>query len=186
MVKNVKGGSRHKKMARKHLAQDNVKVKTRLANPKESCETYATVTKMYGQGNCQVLCCDGKERLCVIRKIFKGRNKSKNFITADTKVLVGLRDWESARHGKQDKCDLLEVYDRSQHNDLKNDPFCKWDVIASSVEKDMINNGTADMFEFTTNIENEETDNTNNQDTNNDESDTINTNENDDINIDDI
>jgi initiation factor 1A len=148
MVKNTKGGNRHKKMARKHLAEDNVKVKTRLANPKEACEIYATVTKMYGQGNCQVLCCDGKERLCVIRKIFKGRNKSKNFINVDTKVLVGLRDWESARDGKQEKCDLLEVYDRSQHNDLKKDPFCKWEIIASSVEKDMINNGTEEMFEF--------------------------------------
>lgn len=148
MVKNTKGGNRHKKMARKHAVEDNIKVKTRLANPNEKCEIYATVKKMYGQGNCQVLCCDGKERLCVIRKIFKGRNKSKNFITIDTKVLVGLRDWETQRDGKQEKCDLLEVYDRSQHIELKKDPACNWEIIASNVEKDIIKNGTDELFDF--------------------------------------
>jgi len=77
MVRNLKGGNRHKKMARKNLNEDNTKTKTRLADPKEPCEMYATVTRMFGQGNCQVLCNDGKTRICVIRNKFKGRNKSK-------------------------------------------------------------------------------------------------------------
>ncbi len=135
MVKNTKGGNRHKKMSSKHLTEDEGKVRTRLANPKEKCEVYATVTKMYGQGNCEVMCCDGKQRLCVIRKSFKGRNKSRNFIAIDTKVLVGLRNWETPRDGKREKCDLLEVYERSQHRDLKKDPACKWEMIASVDEE---------------------------------------------------
>lgn len=148
MVKNTKGGNRHKKMARKHTNEETVKVKTRLANPKEPCELYATVTKMFGQGNCEVLCNDNVHRLCVIRKIFKGRNKSSNRITVDTKVLVGLRDWETTQTGKREKCDLLEVYDRNQHKDIKNDPHCNWSVIASSIEKDMIKSGAEEGFEF--------------------------------------
>lgn len=148
MVKNTKGGSRHKKLARKHVTDPSVKIKTRLANPKEPCEIYATVTKVFGQGNCEVLCCDGVIRLCVIRKIFKGRNKSRNYISIDTKVLVGLRDWETGCDGKREKCDLLEVYDMNQYKDIKNDPKCEWSVIASSVERDMIKSGAQDMFVF--------------------------------------
>lgn len=148
MVKNTKGGSRYKKMARKHMTDPSIKIKTRLANPKEPCEIYATVTKVFGQGNCEVLCCDGVMRLCVIRKIFKGRNKSRNYISIDTKVLVGLRDWETGCNGKREKCDLLEVYDINQHKDIKNDPKCEWSIIASSVERDMIKSGAEDMFVF--------------------------------------
>lgn len=148
MVKNTKGGNRHKKMARKHVTDPSIKIKTRLANPKEPCEVYATVTKVFGQGNCEVLCSDGVLRLCVIRKIFKGRNKSRNYISIDTKVLVGLRDWETGCNGKREKCDLLEVYDMSQYKDIKNDPRCNWSVIASTVERDMIKSGAQDMFVF--------------------------------------
>lgn len=152
MVKNTKGGNRHKKMARKYANEDEIKIKTRLANPNEPCEIYATVTNMYGQGNCEVLCNDNVRRLCVIRKIFKGRNKSSNRITVDTKVLVGLRDWETTQAGKREKCDLLEVYDRNQHKDIKKDPKCDWNVIATSVEKELIKGGSDEGFEFISNF----------------------------------
>tara|TARA_Y100000780_G_C13693891_1_gene420613 strand:+ start:5125 stop:5655 length:531 start_codon:yes stop_codon:yes gene_type:complete len=148
MVRNLKGGNRHKKMARKNLNEDTTKHKTRLANPEEPCEMYATVTKMYGQGNCEVLCNDGNTRLCVIRNKFKGRNKSKNFIHIDTKVLVGLRDWELVSSDKKEKCDLLEVYERSQHNDIKYDPRSNWKLLATSVEKELIKEKENQPFEF--------------------------------------
>lgn len=148
MVRNTKGGNGNKKVARKHTQEENVRVKTRLANPSEPCEMYATVSKMFGQGNCEVLCNDGKHRLCVIRKKFKGRNKSKNHLALDTKVLVGLRDWEIIGQGKKEKCDLLEVYERSQHMDIKKDKNCVWSVISSSVEKDLVERAQDGEFEF--------------------------------------
>lgn len=148
MVRNLNGGNRHKKQARKNVNEDTIKIKTRLADPDESCEMYATVTRMFGQGNCEVLCNDGKIRLCVIRNKFKGRNKSKNMIMVDTKVLVGLRDWEIVTSEKRQKCDLLEVYDRTQHNDIKRDPRCEWKLIASNIEKDLIEKNEEQPFEF--------------------------------------
>lgn len=161
MVKNTKGGNRHKKMARKQVNQDTVKVKTRYADydPSNQCEMYATVIKMFGQGNCQVLCNDKKERLCVIRKKFKGRNKSRNRIAIDTKVLVGLRDWETKMDGKREKCDLLEVYDRSQHNDLKKHSLCDWSIIGSSIEKDRPEEEEETGFEFIINSGNQDIEN---------------------------
>jgi initiation factor 1A len=146
MVKNTKGGSKHKKMARKNINAEAVKEKTRLANPKEPCEMYANVTKMYGQGNCEVMCNDGVQRICVIRKKFKGRNKSRNMISVDTKVLVGIRDWEVLREGKRQKCDLLEVYHRDQYDDIKYDPKSNWNVLVSKEERE---DTGMDLFEFT-------------------------------------
>ena len=119
MVKNKTGGSKHKKMARKN-AEPVVK-KTRFKDQSEKCEVYAVVTKNFGQGNCEVTCNDEKVRLCVIRNKFKGRNKRSNKIFIGCYVLVGLRDWETSRDGKKEKCDLLEVYDNSQARDLQKD-----------------------------------------------------------------
>lgn len=133
MVKNTKGGSKNKKIARKNMVQDGP-IKTRYANPNEPCEMYANVTKMYGQGNCLVMCNDGVRRMCVIRNKFRGRNKRQNNVMVDTKVLVGIRDWELVREGKMEKCDLLEVYDRKQNDDIKNDPNSKWKYLCSQEE----------------------------------------------------
>lgn len=121
MVRNLKGGNRHKKMASKNVQDNDIKIKTRYPDPNEPCEIYASVIKLFGQGNCEVICNDNVVRLCIIRKKFKGRNKSRNFITNNTKVLVGLRDWEKTSETKREKCDLLEVYDRNQYGDIQRD-----------------------------------------------------------------
>ncbi len=113
MVKNTKGGSKHKKMARKLLKEDESERRTRYANESEKNEMYAIVTKMYGNGMCGVRCNDGKERLCIIRNKFRGRNKKSNMISLDSVLLVGIRDWEvvdNVSSKKKNKCDLLEVY----------------------------------------------------------------------------
>jgi len=133
MVKNTKGGNSHKKQARKNVNQEKVSVKTRFANPNEPCEMYANVLKLFGNGYCEVKCNDEKVRLCVIRKVFR-RNKRGNMVTNDTKVLVGLRDWETKKDGKKEKCDLLEVYKPEQHSELKKDPLCNWENICSASE----------------------------------------------------
>jgi len=78
MVKNKKGGSKHKKMASKDVKEQSVRKTLRLANPREPCEIYARVTNIYGGQNIGVICNDGVERLCVLRRKFRGRNKRDN------------------------------------------------------------------------------------------------------------
>ena len=90
MVKN-KGGNKTKRGARKHSFTPQNK-KTRFIE--EEGETYAVVIQILGGSNCQVMCLDGKLRLCVIRNKFKGRGKRDNLIAPSKWVLVGIRDWE--------------------------------------------------------------------------------------------
>ena len=117
MVKNTKGGNRHKKMASKNFKQPRTH---KLRKIREEGEDYAMVIKNSGGGHCVVKCnSDGKERTCVIRGKFKGRNKRSNQIIEGGLILVGLRDWEVVKPGKLQKCDLLEVYNRDQLNELK-------------------------------------------------------------------
>lgn len=118
MVKNTKGGNRHKKMASKNVNAGLRRYKLRKIQ--EVGEDYAMVIKNSGGGHCVVKCnSDGKERTCVIRGKFKGRNKRSNQIYDGCIVLIGIRDWEVIKPGKLQKCDLLEVYNRDQHNELK-------------------------------------------------------------------
>jgi translation initiation factor 1A len=145
MVKNTKGGNTNKKFARKNISVENVRHKTRLADPKEPCEMYAIVTKMLGQGNCEVLCNDGKKRLCVIRKKFKGRNKRNNIISPQSIILIGIRDWEVVAQDKKQKCDLLEVYERYMYDDIKKDTNSNWNMLYSVIQEETHNE---DAFDF--------------------------------------
>jgi translation initiation factor 1A len=145
MVKNTKGGNNNKKFARKNVAVENVRYKTRLLDTNEPCEMYAIVTKMLGQGNCEVLCNDGKKRLCVIRKKFKGRNKRNNMITPHSIILIGIRDWEIVTEDKKQKCDLLEVYERYMYDDIKKDTNSNWNVLYSVIQEETNND---DAFDF--------------------------------------
>lgn len=116
MVKNTKGGNKHKKMARKQ-AGPPVEEKIRYSSCNE--EIYASVAKIYGNGRVLVTCNDGIERLCVIRKKFKGRNKRSNEISLGTYLLVGKREWNSVSENKLETTDLLYVYSQNQANKLK-------------------------------------------------------------------
>ena len=90
MVKNKKGGSGHKKMARKNVApKGGYNRKLRL--PKEEGEIIAQVTAISGGGHAVIKCTDGKERTLVIRGKFRGRNKRDNTIRNGSFVLAGLR-----------------------------------------------------------------------------------------------
>lgn len=119
MVKNTQGGSSHKSMARKQVNNTGRGDKLRLAT--DTLECYAMVTKMLGNGMCQVLCQDAaaiKTMVCFIRGKFRCRNKKNNMVVSGSLVLVGIRDFESAN----DKCDLLEVYDEEGQRLLRNHP----------------------------------------------------------------
>jgi translation initiation factor IF-1 len=119
MVINEKGGCKGKKVARKHLT----KVKNELRLSHSSNEKYAIVKKLLGN-TCDVICDDGKERRCMIRGKFTGRNKRDNMIDSGIYVLIGMREWvNECSGGAGDKnvnyCDLLEVYNSSERDILR-------------------------------------------------------------------
>ena len=58
------------------------------------------------------------ERLCVIRKKFRGRHKRDNQIVVHSLIMVGIRDYEVVAVGKKPKCDLLYVYSNEQKKEL--------------------------------------------------------------------
>ena len=107
MVRNIKGGSKTKKQARKNIKPVSSN-KTRFAIDKY--ELYACCTKMLGNGRCNVICQDGVERICIIRNKFKGRGKRGNVVSSGTLILVGLREFENQSFAKKQTTDLLEVY----------------------------------------------------------------------------
>ena len=119
MVKNKKGGSNHKKMARKHVNPQNRVRKTRFV--KEDGEMYARITKVEGGSNFEVLCNDNKIRLMVVRRKFKGRNKRDNSLKVGTMIMIGLREWQVMSSRKREKVDLMEVYKDSQLVELSKD-----------------------------------------------------------------
>jgi len=115
MVKNKTGGNRAKKSARKNVNESLEPRKLRFIEDKD--EHYAIVTKMLGNGQVQVLCDDNKERLCMIRYKFSGRNKSSNLISRGSWCIIGLRDWQTTKKDKLEICDLIEMY---SHNESRN------------------------------------------------------------------
>lgn len=120
MVKNKKGGSGHKKMARKNVAPKGGYNK-KLRKAMEEGEMYARVTAMLGGGHARIICADGKERTLVIRGKFRGRNKRDNTLKINTFVLVGLQSVSFGaviQKGKMEKADLLEVYKDGQKEEL--------------------------------------------------------------------
>ena len=120
MVKNKKGGSGHKKMARKNVAPKGGYNK-KLRKAMEEGEMYARVTAMLGGGHARIICADGKERTLVIRGKFRGRNKRDNTLKLNTFVLVGLQSVSFGaviQKGKMEKADLLEVYKEGQKEEL--------------------------------------------------------------------
>jgi translation initiation factor IF-1 len=123
MVINEKGGCKGKKVARKHLT----KGKNELRLSHSSNEKYAIVKRLLGN-TCDVICDDGKERRCIIRGKFTGRNKRDNMIDSGAYILVGLREWvnedtmtsgSSREHKNINFCDLLEVYNSSERDILR-------------------------------------------------------------------
>ena len=119
MVINEKGGCKGKKVARKHLT----KVKNELRLSHSTNEKYAIVKKLLGN-TCDVICDDGKERRCMIRGKFTGRNKRDNMIDSGIYVLIGLREWVNECSGGAGQtninyCDLLEVYNSSERDILR-------------------------------------------------------------------
>ena len=120
MVKNTTGGNKSKGMARK-LTNNNNSGKLRVSMDEN--EQYACITRLLGNGMCRATTSHGKDLLCFIRGKFRGRNKRANVISVSSIVLVGIRSWAG---DNPKECELLEVYDLNETNQLKMIPNINW------------------------------------------------------------
>lgn len=153
MVKNKKGGSGHKKMARKNVAPKGGYQSRKLRKPVEHGEMFARITAIHGGGHAGILCADGKTRTLVIRGKFRGRNKRDNTIKHNGIVLVALRSvtmGEVVSAKKKEKADLIYVYSLNQLDELREIPEVY--KILDDGKKDQIKQDDESGFEFTNKI----------------------------------
>ena len=118
MVKNTTGGTGTKGLARKHQrsARDG-----KLITPSSDLEQICCVTKMLGNGMCEVYTEDNTRLIAHIRNKFRGRQKRHNMISVSSIVMVGLREWENPVKN----CDIMEIYSDSQVEQIENIPSIK-------------------------------------------------------------
>jgi initiation factor 1A len=114
MVKNTKGGKGAKNIARKsqNFANKNIRFS------EDPLEQYSCVTKMLGNGMCEITLEDNSKIMGHIRNKFRGKQKRHNLITVNSIVLVGLREWENPCKN----CDIIFVYDDNHIKQLENKP----------------------------------------------------------------
>jgi hypothetical protein len=129
MVKNVTGGNKHKSAARKKVAPAPAPVVTYVRRA-EKGELYASAAKNFGGCRFGVLCSDGKERICVIRRKFK-RFRRGNDVALGTYMLVGPREWET----DSNTCDLLCVYTPGEVKLLMQDAAFKYEMLCVNEKK---------------------------------------------------
>lgn len=114
MVKNTKGGKGAKSMARKSINFTNRMIRF----SEDPLEQYSCVTKMLGNGMCEITLENNSKLMGHIRNKFRGKQKRHNLITVNSIVLVGLREWENPCKN----CDIIFVYDANHLEQLKNKP----------------------------------------------------------------
>jgi len=151
MVRNTKGGKQTKRMGRKYLNTPTTKA---LRYRLEEGEKYAIILNIYGGGNCLVLCDDGVERLCVIRKKFKGRGKRDNLLSINVWVLIGVRDWEVIAAGKKPKCDLLCVYSDTEKERIIKDYGSEVKCLVDATGEGNVEDDLGFVFEDDDNVSN--------------------------------
>lgn len=140
MTKNVKGGSSHKKQARKNNGPPIGIKKLRVSL--NECEAYAKVTKLLGNSMCYVEDTTNHELLCIIRGKFRGKEK----LELGTWVLVGLRSWETEKKDTKPKCDLLEIYNKDEMERLNK-------IIKHSWKTNDLNSEEDATFDYDANLD---------------------------------
>lgn len=100
---NAKGGKKHK---RGKGTEEGLK---RELIFKEDGQEYGQVLKMLGNGRCEVICCDGTKRLCIIR----GKMRKKVWVLQGDIVLVSLREFQD------EKGDIILKYTTEEARNLK-------------------------------------------------------------------
>lgn len=115
MVKNTTGGTGTKSLARKQQLRSN---NSKLVLATDELERYGCVSKMYGNGMCEITLNDCSTLMGHIRGKFRSHQKRHNTILPMSIVLVGLREWENPHKN----CDIMSIYDDNQIEQLKSIP----------------------------------------------------------------
>jgi translation initiation factor 1A len=151
MVKNTFGGNKAKSQGRKFISVKSKEIR----KSKDEDEIYAQNIRTLGNGMCHVLCSDGITRLCHIRGKFRGRGKKDNLVKNNTWLLVGLREWDKSKEAgtKMQDCDLLEVYNDEDKEELKNiEKGVNWNLFIINDQKTIKindnNSNTENIIEF--------------------------------------
>ena len=151
MVKNLTGGTKTKGVARKHQGKGD----SRLRLPDDELEMVACVTKMLGNGMCEIYTNDNNRLIGHIRNKFRGRQKRHNLITSSAIVLIGLRGWENPVKN----CDILTLYDSSHVTQLQSNPSIKMDnIIKLQDSHSYIKSDDINEVEFSNKVESESDD----------------------------
>jgi len=101
-----------KKNGSSRQPKENVSADSIVLSSNVEGTSYGQVIKVLGDCNFTVLCFDGRERLCHVRKSTKRKQKG-NRAENDSIVLVGLRDYQD------EKGDIIYIYTKEQVSILK-------------------------------------------------------------------
>lgn len=147
MVKNTKGGSNHKKQARKYTSGNTLSQSSKIRFACDKTEQYALCTKVLGNCKFEVLSQSGETMLCHLPRKFSGRNKRDNTVILGTYLLVGKREYESLKAGSRENCDLLEVYSENEVRKLEqSDPQSCWKLFKANLPNKEYEDEENDIF----------------------------------------
>ena len=149
MVKNTSGGTKTKGLARKHHGggSGGGGGGGALRLPKNELEQLVVVTKMLGNGMCEVFNNDDQRFIAHIRNKFKGRNRRSNDISVNSFILIGLREWEKPALN----ADVMFVYDVNDYHAFHSIPNLHSHKLFARVngdEHDLYNNHSTDDLDF--------------------------------------
>ena len=129
---NKKGGKNHKRGKKDGF-------ETKILRLKEDGQEYAQIQALKWNCRFDVICFDGKERIANLC----GAMRKRKFVNQNDIVLVSLRDFQDS------KCDIIDVYDDSQAQSLKDRKYIP-DFI--KLEEDNEFSEDLDGIEFTNDI----------------------------------
>ena len=137
MVKNTKGGTGTKALARKHQNNNNNTSYAKSRLPSCDLERIAICTKMLGNGMCNITTSNNLTLLGHIRNKFRGQHKRHNSISKNSILLIGLREWETLPKN----CDVLYIYDEREIDSISSNPALDISIILN-LRNGNANNGT--------------------------------------------
>ena len=136
MPKNLKGGSKHKKMKNKNI-NDNEEAKIILKDSDE--QDYGRVEKLLGNCRVELLCNDKIKRIGIIR----GNMKKKQWVNLHNVVLYSKREYED------NKVDIIHVYSNDIIKTLKNEMNLLFSITENEEEDDIcFSNNSEDEYDL--------------------------------------
>lgn len=126
MTINKAGGNRWKKYAKKNEF-NNKKNKIRTIEDSEF-EVYGQCVKVCGGNKIEVIDTHGNTFMSTIPGKFRGRGRRDNFISANTWLLIGLREYNKK------ESDVIVVYSNEEVERLKQDvPYVDWSRLPNNI-----------------------------------------------------